>query len=90
MGRAGVDSRIEQADDGMFDASLGVQGEGGEADHPGMTWAKAGGLDVNDDPALPRLGGWSAPGVAHPVRMARTPDSARYIAPCRALHLRSA
>ncbi len=73
----GVHAGIQQADHRVFDPALRVEREGGEADDAGVTGPEARGLDIDDDPAIPRFGGWSAPGVAHTVRMARTSDSTR-------------
>ncbi|BBY58115.1 hypothetical protein MSAR_12510 [Mycolicibacterium sarraceniae] len=63
----------------MFDAALGVQRQGSQADDPGVAGPETRGLDVDHDPPIGRLAGRSTPGVAHTVRMARRSDSARDI-----------
>ena len=52
MGGAGIDARVHQADHRLLDIAHRIEGQRGNADDPGLTRAKTGRLDVDDDPAV--------------------------------------
>lgn len=58
VGRAGVDVGVEQADEGVADGAVGVEGEGGDAQDTAGLRVGAGGFHVDDDPV-----GWGGRGV---------------------------
>ena len=64
----GVDARIEQADHGLLDVAVGVEGQHREADDAGAAGLEAGRLDVDDGPACARLGDRPAPGLPSPPK----------------------
>ncbi|GAB7151632.1 hypothetical protein LRC537489_48890 [Mycobacterium riyadhense] len=65
VGRAGVHAGVEQAHHGLLYPAGGVQAEHGKADDPGLTGAKAGGLDIDNGPTPVRVTGGPSPDVAH-------------------------
>ena len=78
VGGTRVDAGVEQADDGLLDAAVGVEAEHRQADDPRLTRAKARGLDIDDGPAPVRLAGRPTPGhPVHDLRMARRTDITR-------------
>src|SRR5206468_695567 len=79
VGRAWIDARIEQADHGLFDATVRVQRQHREADDAGAAGLEAGGLDVDDGPSRAWLGNRPTPGrhrraVPHEPRISRRAD----------------
>ena len=51
VGRPGVDARVEQRVEALFDVAVVAEGQRRDADDAGMSGAEAGGLDVDDGPA---------------------------------------
>ena len=65
MGGAGIHARIDQADHRVLHVAVTVECEGRDAEHPGVTGTKAGGLYVDHNPAVALCVDRPAPGVAH-------------------------
>ena len=74
MGGPGVDARVEQAVQRLFDVAVVTERQRRDADDAGLPGAEAGCLDVDDDPARPGFGCRPAPGLAHVLRMACRSD----------------